>query len=107
MLKEEIMIFTTKKESNSCGCATQEEVAYACPTCHKSGSNVDAITIKSQLKKALRERMNLSMDAFNFCTNPQCDTVYYANDGSQIYTQTDIKSKVTIKNSDPKTPLCY
>ncbi|NCO00527.1 MAG: hypothetical protein GW906_01670 [Epsilonproteobacteria bacterium] len=101
------MIFTNKRASESCGCATQENVVYVCPSCGTKGSNVNAITVKSQLKKEVRTTMKLDVGLFNFCTNPQCDTVYYSNDGSEIFLQSDIKSKVTIKNEDPKTPLCY
>ena len=101
------MIFTNKIETASCGCATQEESTHLCPHCGKSGSNVEAITIKSQLKKESRNNMKLGLDAFNFCTNPECDTVYYSNDSSETFSQSDVKSKVTIKNDDPKTPLCY
>jgi len=93
--------------NNSCGCAIQDTVSIACPHCKKSGNNVDAITIKSQLKKEKKEAMRLDMNEFNFCTNPQCDTVYYSNDGTESFAQADVKAKVTIKNSDPKTPLCY
>lgn len=101
------MIFTNKIETASCGCATQEEVSHICPHCGKSGSNVDAITVKSQLKKEARANMKLGLDAFNFCSNTKCDTVYYSDDGSEIFSQSDVKSKITIKNDDPKTPLCY
>ena len=101
------MVLTTNKESESCGCATQEVVSVLCPHCNKNGSNVDAVTVKAQLKKEARNSMRLDMDEFNFCTNPKCDTVYYSNDGSETFAQADIKSKVTIKNDDPKTPLCY
>jgi hypothetical protein len=101
------MILSNNQESSSCGCATQDTVAVSCPYCNKNGSNVDAITVKSQLKKEVRNSMHLDMDEFNFCTNPECDTVYYSNDGSETFAQADIKSKITIKNDDPKTPLCY
>ena len=101
------MIFTNKIETESCGCATQEQVTHVCPNCGNSGSNVDEITVKSQLKKEVRYNMHLRLDEFNFCTNPKCDTVYYSNDGSETFSQSNIKSKITIKNDDPKTPLCY
>ena len=101
------MVFNTTKPTQSCGCATQESTTVACPNCHQHGSNVDAVTVKAQLKKEVRSHMRLSLDDFNFCANPKCDTVYYANDGSETFAQNDIKSKVTVKNDDPKTPLCY
>ena len=101
------MIFTEKKESPSCRCATQVNATSVCPQCRQKGSNVEAITVKSQLKKEALSSMRSGMAAFNFCSNPGCDTVYYANDGSESFGQKEIKSKVTLKNSDPKTPLCY
>ena len=101
------MIFTNQEKSQSCECSTQDKVTHTCPHCSKSGSNVDAITVKSQLKKEARANIISDMQAFNFCTNPKCDTVYYSNDGSETFSQVDIKSKITIKNDDPKTPLCY
>ncbi|WP_345974909.1 hypothetical protein [Sulfurimonas sp. HSL3-7] len=101
------MIFTDKKESPSCGCATQVNAASVCPQCHQKGSKVEAVTVQSQLKKEPLSNMHSTRDAFNFCTNPVCDTVYYADDGSESFGQKEIKSKVTLKNDDPKTPLCY
>jgi len=97
----------SNKENVSCGCATQYTVNIACPHCKENGSNVDAITVKSQLKKEKKLQMHSDMDQFNFCTNPKCDTVYYSNDGAETFAQADIKARVTIKNDDLKTPLCY
>lgn len=101
------MVLEDTQETTLCGCATQDNAINACPHCNQSGNNVDAITIKSQLKKEARNNMRLDMDEFNFCTNPECDTVYYSNDGNETFAQADIKSKITIKNDDTKTPLCY
>ncbi|NOQ32351.1 MAG: hypothetical protein GQ570_14675 [Helicobacteraceae bacterium] len=101
------MISTTNQESNSCRCATQETVAVTCPHCNQNGNNVDSVTIKAQLKKEKRLSMHLDLNEFNFCSNPSCDTVYYSNDRSETFVQVDIKSKITVKNDDVKTPLCY
>ncbi|MFA6192818.1 MAG: hypothetical protein WC665_10775 [Sulfurimonas sp.] len=101
------MIFKDKKETVGCGCSTTTNSHNACPRCKEEGLAVKEITIKSQLKKESLNNLKLSMSDFNFCSNPKCDTVYYSNDGSETYNQKDIKSKVTIKNDNPKTPLCY
>lgn len=98
------------KENNKkedCGCATSDEAINLCPNCNSKGIDVKAVTVKSQLKKEKRETMNSSIDDFNFCTTPKCDTVYYSNDGKETFGQADIKSKIASKNDDPKTPLCY
>ena len=96
-----------KIETTNCGCATTTKTNNLCPNCKEEGFVVKEITIKSQLKKESLNYLKSSIDDFNFCNNPKCDTVYYSNNGSQTYEQKDIKSKITIKNDDPKTPLCY
>jgi Zinc binding domain len=101
------MLFTDAKQTTSSGCSTQSTTQHCCPECTKVGNNVGAITLKSQLKKESFTKMQSSIDEFSFCINPKCDTVYYSHDSSETFTQAEIKSKVTIKNNDPKTPLCY
>ena len=78
-----------------------------CPECGKSGKTVNPVTIKSQLAKEKRETLVSEMDDFCFCTTPECGVVYYSKDGKEIFHEADVKSKVTIKNDDPATPLCY
>lgn len=78
-----------------------------CPACSKSGKSVNDVTIKAQLKKECRNSMATQEDSFNFCTNPECKTVYYSKTNEESFFEEDIKTKVTIKNDDPATPLCY
>ena len=90
--------------------AAQQEVQKpipACPACGKSGKRVEAQTVNAQLKKEFKESLSHEADQFCFCTTPECDTVYYSLDGEESFPQAAIKSKVTIKNDDPSTPLCY
>lgn len=88
----------------SCGCLTNKSADEACPKCGIKGLKVSQTTLKSQLKKELVDGLK-TLEDFNFCTNPVCDTVYYRDE--ILFNQNDIKSKVTIKNSHPDTPLCY
>ena len=97
------MLFSVNPKSNH----KNENKPANCPECNKSGKTVNPITIKSQVLKEKKETIKSDMDAFCFCTSPECGVVYYANDGSEIFYEADIKSKVTIKNDDPSTPLCY
>ena len=106
------MIFTTTKEKSSCcddesGCSTSPKAEHSCPSCKKYGLKINQITLKAQLKKEYFDKLKTQMDQFNFCSNPICDIVYYSNDNSKSYNQSQVKSKITIKNNDPKTPLCY
>jgi len=101
------MIFATNNQTSNCGCSATTNSNTHCPICNLKGLNVKDITIKSQLKKNLVDNLQTPISEFNFCNNPQCDTVYYSKDAKETFSQKDIKSKVTIKNSNPKTPLCY
>ncbi len=101
------MIFTVKNNTQSCGCSTESKALNACPDCGTIGIKVKAITVKSQLKKEKLGTMASSIDDFSFCTHPKCHTVYYSNDAAETFSEEDVKSKVALKNDDPKTPLCY
>lgn len=93
--------------SQGCECATSQDASTSCPACKELGKRVSALTIKSQLKKETLEYYASHIDSFNFCNNPKCKFVYYDESKSILITQNEIKSKVTIKNDDPTTPLCY
>lgn len=101
------MLFSTTKQTSNCECSVTTSATKNCPICNSQGLSVKEITLKSQLKKEYFNELKSSKDSFNFCSNPKCDTVYYSNDGSETFHQNDVKSKVTIKNDDSKTPLCY
>lgn len=95
------------EQTNICGCGSAKQALSTCPTCNSKGTIVEGVTIKSQLKKEIFEKIQQSKDDFNFCNTPKCNTVYYSNDRKEFYNQEDIKSKVAVKNNDLKTPLCY
>lgn len=90
-----------------CGCSVSSSATASCPSCGTIGRKVSALTIQSQFKKETLSQYASHNDKFNFCTNPTCPFVYYDNSGSIVIHQNEIKSKVTIKNDDPSTPLCY
>ncbi len=101
------MIFTVKKDTQTCGCSVESEALNACPVCGTTGIKVKAITVKSQLKKEKLSTLASSIDDFSFCTHPECHIVYYSNDAAETFGEDDVKSKVALKNDDPNTPLCY
>lgn len=101
------MFIKENTKIEDCGCATSNDSLNLCPNCNSKGLDVQGITVKSQLKKDKFESMISSREDLNFCTTPKCDTVYYSNDGKETFAQADIKSKITSKNDDINTPLCY
>lgn len=95
---------SSASQADSCGCSATLEATDSCPNCSKYGIAVSDVTIKSQLKKEYLETL-ADRSGFSFCKNPQCDTVYYKDKLS--FSQSCVRNKVTVKNDDPQTPLCY
>ncbi len=44
---------------------------------------------------------------YRYCDAPGCDAVYFAEDGSHVFTKADLKVRVGAKESDPPRPICY
>lgn len=97
------MLFTTTQTTST----PKKKDSYVCPQCGKEGKSVKEETIKAQLLKEKREHLRSNMGSFHFCTSPECRVVYYNKRGDECFYEADIKAKVTIKNDDPATPLCY
>jgi len=101
----------------SCGCETRGDAACGCPTalpavshcpgCGLAGRKVSAVTVASQLKKEVLPRYADRAETFNFCTNPACPHVYYDDSGAVAIGQEALRTRVTIKDDAPSTPLCY
>ncbi|WP_294892308.1 hypothetical protein [Sulfuricurvum sp. MLSB] len=98
---------TTGDNGSGCGCSLSSSATASCPACGTIGRKVSSLTIQSQFKKEMLENYKDHTDKFNFCMNPSCPAVYYDDSESIIIHQDEIRSKVTIKNDDLKTPLCY
>jgi len=44
---------------------------------------------------------------YRFCATPGCDIVYFAEDGSHVFTRSDLQVRVGIKEAQPPRPVCY
>jgi hypothetical protein len=76
-----------------------------CPTNGKAGKRVDAQTIKSLLALPLSE---LRSDQYFFCRAGDCPTVYYSEDGAQIFEENDLRERVYQKHTaDERVLICY
>lgn len=91
----------------SCGCTATKEALTPCPTCNVKGNKVNETTLKKHLKKEYYPEIKSNKDSFNFCSTPNCGTVYYSNESDETFTQKTVKHKVAAKNQDLDTPLCY
>ncbi|PJF21534.1 MAG: hypothetical protein CUN56_10580 [Phototrophicales bacterium] len=77
----------------------------ACPICEQKGRSVDGATVKSLLAISLRHVRNV---VYRFCANPDCDVVYYSEDGEQTFTTDQIRVRVYQKEPEADDVLvCY
>nr|CRH06484.1 Protein of unknown function [Candidatus Magnetococcus massalia] len=77
-----------------------------CPACEGEGAEVPHVTPRFTLKSPFRKSV-LEQGHYHFCATPTCDVVYYACDGQHQFTTAQLINRVTVKDEDPKTPLCY
>ena len=102
---------------DSCGCSISEGATNsggkskvtgesgACLTNGVVGKRVDTQIVKAMLALPL---YLLSSDAYRFCADPDCPTVYYSEDGQQIFDEADLRERVYQKHADDKEiSICY
>lgn len=77
----------------------------SCPGCGAGGKRVKTITLRSLLRP---ERVSEIADkAYFFCCSPDCDTVYFTEDGSRTFSKGDLAVRVGVKELSPPRPVCY
>ena len=102
---------------NSCDCSLPEEnihngsqpkvtaVDAICPTNGVVGKKVDLQTVKSLLSLPLNV---LGGKSYRFCADADCPTVYYSEDGTQLFTESDLRERVYQKHADDEEiSICY
>lgn len=100
--------------NTTCNCPPQAGAATCnntpnnearCPTNQQIGKVVDSITLKSLLALPLDV---LRPTEYRFCRTPDCPTVYYSADGSQVFQEKDLREKVYQKHQqDVASFICY
>ncbi len=76
-----------------------------CPKCEKKGKLVEGQTIKSMLSVSLREVRDTD---YLFCRTETCPVVYFSSDGTQTFTQSQIRERVYQKEPTSKdVNVCY
>lgn len=89
--------------SNSPGALNRAKPA--CPTNQKVGKAIDSITLKALLALPLTQVVDQD---YRFCPDPACPTVYYRNDGQQLFIEADLREKVYQKHpDDDQNLICY
>jgi hypothetical protein len=46
-------------------------------------------------------------EVYRFCASPDCELVYFSNEGTQTFARTDLTVRVGVKEHSAPHPLCY
>jgi hypothetical protein len=77
----------------------------ACPICGKKGHSLDGATVKSMLAVSLRHVRDIP---YRFCASPDCEVVYYGDDGDSTFTTHQVRECVYQKELEADDVLiCY
>jgi len=85
-------------------CKTEKPRRLKCPRNGKVYMEVSAKTMWHHLKMPWIHQ--LQEQAYYFCDDPDCDVVYFGQDGT-LFTQDDLRSLVGQKIEDSDRTLCY
>lgn len=75
-----------------------------CSDCGTGGLPVERQTILHHVRHEHLDRVN--SEAYRFCPGPQCEVVYYGDDGTR-FTKDDLRELVAAKTAGDKRPICY
>lgn len=84
---------------------TKGEAIVVCPVSGTKGKLVKTITLRSLIKEEQQKR--ITQGRYRFCDAQGCDVVYFAEDGSHVFTKADLKVRVGVKETDAPRPICY
>lgn len=76
-----------------------------CPASGNRGKVVSITTLRSLIKP--EERHRIVAGRYHFCSDQDCDVVYFAADGSHVFGKADLLVRVGVKEKDAPRPICY
>ena len=80
-------------------------MSKTCPTNGALGKRVDTQIVKAMLSLPLNI---LGVGNYRFCTDPDCPTVYYSEDGQQVFVEDDLRERIYQKHVNEKeSTICY
>jgi hypothetical protein len=75
-----------------------------CPSNHHDYFLVPLKTVLHHVKYSWQA--NLKDQGYYFCNDPECDIVYFGEDGSVI-NKTELRTKIAAKEKDDEALVCY
>lgn len=85
-------------------CCASKQNKHPCPVDSSSGHEVSIITVLHHIKEPWKKL--LGDKAYFFCETPDCDVVYFSEDGDTIK-QDQLRTTVGIKSSSTNALICY
>lgn len=76
-----------------------------CPRCLEPGHRVSAETVVAMVSDETRG--DRSCEGLSFCSNPECDVVYFDAGSETVFTKDELLVRVGLKEGDGPRPLCY
>lgn len=83
---------------------SKESSSHCCPG---NGKSYKSVKRKTLLHHILQPWINkISKQTYYFCTDPDCDVVYFGEDNSVVHTD-KLRTTVWQKSSDKNAAICY
>jgi hypothetical protein len=77
----------------------------ACISCKKISQKIQYKTILMMLK--YQQIKTAKIDEYFYCTNPNCDVVYFSNQYRLVFYKEDIRIRIGIKETEEPKTVCY
>lgn len=90
---------------NGCSVAEMEKDATLCPESRSLGLKVGLVTVKALLRSAALQRLDGS--AYRFCSDADCEVVYFDRAADSVFRKHDLRTRVGIKETEDPVPICY
>ena len=84
---------------------TSGQIHVNCPVSGTEGKLMKTTTLRSLIKHEAQHR--IGEGRYRFCNAQGCDVVYFAEDGSHVFTKTDLRVRVGVKETEAPRPICY
>lgn len=81
---------------------------FTCPVNNEEYVSVSVKTILHHLKSPWEKEQHIELgeEQYYFCTDPECDVIYFGLNGSVI-TKSELRTLVGIKEKDEEALICY
>lgn len=82
-----------------------DDARHGCANCGRASRLVTRKTMLLMLKSEMFDRVGES--EYRFCPDPECNVVYFTENGKRNFTTEDLRVRVGLKERTDPIPLCY